>query len=116
MPDSRENPARKVRGPYKPLTEEQTRIVREILASGGTQGEAARAAGIPVRRIRTRFADQLDGATRNGRGHGGGRGGFRDLSPEEIAIAAARLRATWSEARWLGYEHGDAFQQAYGDG
>lgn len=81
------------------LTPEQEATVRRMLAGGASVTEAAAAAGITVRRLRTRQADQL-ADLRVGRGRGGGPRRWRDPTPEEIAVRCAEIRRGWPPERW----------------
>jgi hypothetical protein len=81
------------------LTPEQEATVRRMLAGGASITEAAAAAGISVRRLRTRQEDQL-ADVRVGRGRGGGPRRWRDPTPEEIEAATAEIRRGWPPERW----------------
>jgi hypothetical protein len=92
-----------VRGNAKRLlTADQERTIREALAAGASHTEAAAAAGLTYRRLKTRLDDQLRDV-RVGRGRGGGRrrpDAGRDPTPVEIAVACALLRRRWTPDRW----------------
>jgi hypothetical protein len=85
------------------LTRKQEMLIRRLLAAGSTHAQAAAAAGISYRRLKTRLYDQLVDL-RVGQGRGGGPNQFEDLAVEEIYARAAALRETWDEAtlaeRW----------------
>jgi hypothetical protein len=81
------------------LSPEQESLVRRMLAGGASITETAAAAGITVRRLRTRQEDQL-ADVRVGRGRGGGPRRWRDPTPEEIAAATAQIRRGWPPERW----------------
>lgn len=82
------------------LSPEQERIVRDALARGETHAEAAAAAGVSYSRLKTRLYDQLiDLRVGQGRREAP-RSCRRDPTPEEIAVAAARVRQKWTPDRW----------------
>lgn len=83
---------------YKPLTDEQLAAIRLAWRHGATESEAARLAGVNVRRIRTRRADQLRDLPARGRGAGSHRRA-EPPSPEEIARLAAELQELWDDRR-----------------
>lgn len=88
------------------LTADQERIVRDALAKGATHAEAAEAAGVTYRRLKTRLYDQLlDVRVGQGRREAP-RSCQRDPTPEEIAVAAAGIRKKWTPDRW-GLHHPD---------
>lgn len=76
-------------------------MIRDAIARGATQSDAAALAGITYARLRSRMIDQL-ADVRVGRGTGGGRRPSRggDPTPAEIALAAAMLRRRWTPDRW----------------
>lgn len=82
------------------LDAEQERIVREAWSRGVPTQSCAVLAGVSVDRLLARLKDQLADLPRRGRGRGGR--AQDDPAPEEIAIAAAEIRARWTEERWLG--------------
>jgi hypothetical protein len=95
------------------LTPDQERIVREAIAGGATQREAAELVGIRVGHLEQILADELRDL-RVGRGRQRDSLQTRkrdelgrvlpideldDITPEEIAARAAAIRATWDEER-----------------
>lgn len=89
------------------LTASEANQVRRMLQDGATQREVAQAIGIPYGRLRSRLRDQL--RLRVGRGRvrrGIRRTPFPFLTDEEIAAAAAEVRARWTPEReaeaWVG--------------
>ncbi len=80
------------RGNRTLLTPDQERIVRDAIARGLTQEEAAWLAGISRRLLQTRLADQL-ADVRIGQGRGRKRRGDIDPTEEEIAAMTAAIRA-----------------------
>jgi hypothetical protein len=82
------------------LSHDQEQIVRDALARGATHAEAAEAAGVSYRRLKTRLYDQLlDLRVGQGRREAP-RSCRRDPTPEEIAVAAAGVRKKWTPDRW----------------
>ena len=81
------------------LSPAQEQTIRRMLACGACHAEAAAAAGISYRRLKTRLDDQLRDL-RVGQGKGGGPKRWRDPTPEEIAVAAAEIRRRWTPDRW----------------
>lgn len=73
-------------------------LLRQLLAAGVSQADAAASAGISYARLRSRLNDQLSDV-RVGRGKGGGPGQFVDLEVDEIYARAAALRETWTPER-----------------
>ena len=80
------------------LTRRQEMLIRRMLESGACHADAAAAAGISYRRLKTRLDDQLRDL-RVGQGKGGGPGQFVDLPEEEIYERAKALRETWTDER-----------------
>lgn len=80
------------RGNRTLLTPDQERIVRDAIARGLTQEEAAWLAGISRRLLQTRLVDQL-ADVRIGRGRGKKRRSDSDPTEEEIAAMTAAIRA-----------------------
>lgn len=82
------------RGDVTLLTYAQQKIVRDAIREGHSQAEAARLAGISVRLLQTRMADQL-ADVRPGRGcRGTRRLAIVDPTPEEIEKLKAYIRAS----------------------
>ena len=95
------------------LTAEQERTVREAIAGGATQREAADLVGIRPYQLEQILADELrDLRVGRGRQRESLRGRRRDdrgrvlpldegddISPETIAERAAEIRATWDDER-----------------
>lgn len=80
------------RGNRTLLTPDQERIIRDAIARGLTQEEAAWLAGISRRLLQTRLADQL-ADVRIGQGRGKKRRGEVDPTEEEIEAMKAAIRA-----------------------
>lgn len=80
------------RGDRELLTARQESIVRDALARGLTQDQAAFLAGITRRLLVTRLADQLRDC-RIGQGRGPKRRGDCDPSEEEIETMKRAIRA-----------------------
>lgn len=80
------------------LTRKQEMLIRRLLADGYTHTEAAAAAGISRRRLRTRLTDQLRDV-RVGQGRGSKRNKFVDIPEAEIYARAKALRETWTDER-----------------
>jgi len=80
------------RGDRELLTPAQEAIVRDALARGLTQDQAAFLAGIPRRLLQTRLADQLVDV-RVGRGRGPKRRGECDPTEAEIEAMKLEIRA-----------------------
>lgn len=93
----------------RPLTKREVRTIRAALRRGATRQEAACAAGVSVWRLYKARSQQLPDVPKGKPGPRPDREypeppEFIDISPEEIAIRAAEVRATWSEdekaSRW----------------
>jgi len=84
------------------LTPEQAEQARRALMEGATTREAAEALGIPYRRLRERLADQLNLRVGRGRRRRGiTNTPFPRLTEDELWLATAEIRRSWTLERWL---------------
>ena len=88
------------RPPKKLLSAEQEQRARVAFAAGSTRDAVAQLLGIGRSTLDARLRDQLRDI-RTGQGkHGGRRPAAADPTEEEIRMACAALRETWTADRW----------------
>jgi hypothetical protein len=82
------------------LSREQIDEARRLWVAGATADEIVAAIGISIDTFRARQRDQLHSLPPRDRRANSGRRGV-DPTPQEIAVEAATLRASWPEDRFL---------------